>query len=332
MNIVQLQKETLAAIRDEVKQLHPLLELLLPKLPGVLDVEYTHGPTEMGADFVLSKSEKSLGGTKYVGVIAKVGKITQDYTDIERQITECEIERFFNNGKVKIHLSEIWIVTTGVVTEGAQKKIHDKYKYRNITFIDAGRLRNLINQHASDYWHDISLPADAKSYFQYFMGIVNENAICESINIFARLTNLEVRSALKEFAFPHLFPKLEEAVQEGKARMHYLVFLQSIESLDDPDTRKIVDAYTRFSAKVTLLFEDEAGSMEDTTETFVLLTEHQWVLTHGWDYNGRISMPFHKTHVKDFHQYCERFKRLEHESHAYHPDMAQRLRGDSGLD
>lgn len=331
MNIAQLQNKILAAISNEVKQLHPLLALLLPKLPGVLHVEYTHGQKEMGADFVLLKSEKSLGGTKYVGVIAKVGKIAQDYTDIERQISECEIERFFNNGKEKIYLSEIWIVTTGVVTEGAQKKIHDKYKYRNISFVDAERLRSLINDHAQDYWHDIPLHADATSYFQYFMGIVNENAECESINIFARLTNLEARCAIKEFAFPKLFPKLEEAVQKGKARMHYLVFLKSIKSLDDHDTRKIVDAYTGFSAKVSLLFEDEAGSVQDTNETFVLLTEHQWVLTHGWDYNGMISMPFLKTHVKDFHQYCKRFKRLELVSHAYHPDRVQRLRVDSGL-
>ena len=332
MNTAQLQKETLAAIHDEVKQLHPLLKLLLPRLPRVQHVEYTHGTTEMGADFVFSKIEEVFHEMEYVGVIAKVGKIAQDHTDIERQIRECESERFFNNGQKKIYLTEIWIVTTGTVSDGAQKKIHAEYKSRKIIFVDADRLHSLINQHAPDYWHDISLPADAKSYFQYFLDIVNGNAACESISIFARLTNLEVRRALKEFAFPHLFPKLEESVQKGKARMHYLVFLQSIKSLDDPDTRKIVDAYTRFAAKVTLLFEDEAGLVEDTKETFVLLADHRWVLTHGWDYSGRISMPVHRMHEKDFHQYFEKFKRLELESHPYHPDRAQRLRGDSGRD
>jgi hypothetical protein len=74
----------LSIITNEVDQFHPLLKSLLCKLPNVIDVEYTHGTNEMGADFVLSKRHDTFGNTEYVGVIAKVGKIVQDYTDVER--------------------------------------------------------------------------------------------------------------------------------------------------------------------------------------------------------------------------------------------------------
>lgn len=105
--MVRKHKEKLASISDEVAELHPLLRSLLPKLPRVVDVEYTHGPQEMGADFVISRRDDTFGQTEYVGVIAKVGKILQDFSDVERQIKECEVPRTFFGGKKKIRLAEV---------------------------------------------------------------------------------------------------------------------------------------------------------------------------------------------------------------------------------
>ncbi|MGB7768232.1 MAG: hypothetical protein WBN22_05185 [Verrucomicrobiia bacterium] len=109
MNAIQLKQARLNAIQDEVKQLHPLLRLLLPKLARVQHVEYTHGTDEMGADFVFSRLDEIFHDLEYVGVIAKIGKIVQDYSAVERQIKECEIDRFFGNGRKKIFLSEVWV-------------------------------------------------------------------------------------------------------------------------------------------------------------------------------------------------------------------------------
>ena len=61
-------------IRDEVTDLHPLLNAVLPKLPRVQTVEYHHGTAEMGADFVLSRTNDTFGTVEYIGVIAKVGR------------------------------------------------------------------------------------------------------------------------------------------------------------------------------------------------------------------------------------------------------------------
>src|SRR5262245_24873793 len=96
----------LAELSDEVDELHPLLKRLLPKLPTVQSVDYTHGATEMGADFVLTKRHAVFGDQEYVGVVAKVGKVHQDYSDIERQIKECWVPRTVDGGKRRVRLNE----------------------------------------------------------------------------------------------------------------------------------------------------------------------------------------------------------------------------------
>lgn len=145
-------------IKDEVGDLHPLLKKLLPKLPGIVDMEYTHGPNEMGADFVLAKKHESLGHIQYIGIVAKVGKVHQDFSEIERQIDECfTVPRYFRNGKEEIYISEVWVIATQNVTGGAQKKIRASFVSRSIEFIDGKRLEELINQYLPIFWVDLSL-------------------------------------------------------------------------------------------------------------------------------------------------------------------------------
>ena len=45
--MAQIADEKLDLITREVKDLHPLLNAVLPKLPRVQDVEYRHGSGEM---------------------------------------------------------------------------------------------------------------------------------------------------------------------------------------------------------------------------------------------------------------------------------------------
>ena len=95
--MAKIANEKLDLITREVEDLHPLLNAMLPKLPRVQDVEYHHGGDEMGADFVISRTNDTFGNTEYIGVIAKVGKIVQDFADIERQINECDLPRLFRS-------------------------------------------------------------------------------------------------------------------------------------------------------------------------------------------------------------------------------------------
>jgi hypothetical protein len=332
MDQVEWQKAKLAELENEVKQLHPLLKTLLPRIPRVKTVEYTHGGGEMGADFVISRLDDLLHEMEYIGIIAKIGKISQDYSGIERQIKECEIERCFANGKMKVFLTEVWVVATGTISGGAQEKIHAAYKARKIHFIDGDRLYHLIEEHLPDYWRNVTPPVDAKKlqpkakqYFIHFLNIIDSNTRCETVKIFARLTYLEVRGAIKKFPFPEFFPAVKKAAEENKVRMHYLVFLRNRESMNDPYILKVINAYPIFSEKVSIIFEDEAGSAEDTGETFVLLMDHQWVLTHGWDYSGKISMPIQRMGKDDFLSYSKKYERLIRKSHIYHPTRAKRF-------
>lgn len=153
--MANLTMNKLVAIQDEVKEFHPILEALLPKLPAIQNVEYTHGNREMGADFVASKLDETLGDLSYVGVIAKVGKIVQDFSDIERQIDECQMPRLFNAGTKKIRIDEIWVIATQNISNNAQGKIYEKYKNRKLNFIQGSKLAKLIDQHLPTFSTDL---------------------------------------------------------------------------------------------------------------------------------------------------------------------------------
>lgn len=146
-----------AEVKDEVRDFHPLLMKLLPKLPNVIDVEYTQGQTEMGADFVIAREDITFGFTDYVGVVVKVGAIVQNFSEVERQIDECSVPRTFRNGKEKIIVAEVWVIATGYVTKGAQEKIHEKFKTRKINFIDGTRLERLIDKYLPTFWNEVPL-------------------------------------------------------------------------------------------------------------------------------------------------------------------------------
>ena len=72
--MAKIASAKLDSIKNEVSDLHPLLDAVLPKLPRVQAVEYHHGVSEMGADFVVSRTNDTFGTIEYIGVIAKVGK------------------------------------------------------------------------------------------------------------------------------------------------------------------------------------------------------------------------------------------------------------------
>lgn len=147
----------LAQLSNEVQEFHPILRVLLPKLPRVVDVEYRHGNGEMGADFVLQRKDDTFGDADYVGIIAKVGKVTQDHDDINRQIDECELPRLYFNGKATISLREIWIVSNDIITRNAQEKIAYKHAGKKIQFVDGPRTAKLVFDHIPDVWDDIDV-------------------------------------------------------------------------------------------------------------------------------------------------------------------------------
>ncbi|WP_154234824.1 NACHT domain-containing protein [Burkholderia pseudomallei] len=152
MNVPQWKMDKIHALKDEVKELHPTLHDLFLKIPYIRSIQYTHGPNEMGADFVLVREDNVLLQEKYIGIIAKADDIKQDYTDLKRQIDECGIERTIDGGKRSIYLSEIWIVTSQNITNNARTKLHRDHKTTNISFLDGAAIAKLIEKHFPEYW------------------------------------------------------------------------------------------------------------------------------------------------------------------------------------
>ena len=124
------KKIILADLKDEVKQFHPLLEKLFSLLPRVKNVHYTHGQNEKGADFIITREDDVLSEIENIGVIVKVGKIHQDLYRISEQIKECDLQRYAFNGRKKIRLGEIWIITNEHITEGGKKRITLSHRQR----------------------------------------------------------------------------------------------------------------------------------------------------------------------------------------------------------
>lgn len=186
--------EKLKGIKDEVRDLHPLLKAIFKNDKTISRYEYTHGQNEMGADFVIARIDQTLGDENYVGVIAKCGNIKQDYSDIKKQIDECSVERYFDGGRKKIYLNEIWIICNGSISNGAERKIHEEYKSRNIKFIDIDKLYKLVESNYPYYWNEI--PTNLGIYLQE---IVIETVKAESYNnLGMQASNIDLTQELHE--------------------------------------------------------------------------------------------------------------------------------------
>lgn len=149
------KRDRVEAINDEVGELHPLLHGILKKLTNISYVEYTHGPNEKGADFVLEKVDPHIDSSHCVGVVAKADKILQNFSDVERQIDECSHQRLIRQGKERVRLPEVWVVTSKSISQNAKEKINEKFESRTIHFFDSDWLVKRIDEHAPYFWDEV---------------------------------------------------------------------------------------------------------------------------------------------------------------------------------
>ena len=173
------KKKQLLDLKDEVKDFHPLLNSLLQNLPNITDVDYTHGPTEKGADFIVTKIDTTLGSTVHVGVIAKIGKIATSLTTIHDQIEACDLARVIQSGKNKARLGEIWVITNDKISGQALEKIYAKYRARKITFLQNKDLIKLIDLYLDHYWSCQILPVS--NYLISIKKQMDEEDIAQSL-------------------------------------------------------------------------------------------------------------------------------------------------------
>ena len=140
---------------DEVGQLHPVLNALFRKMPGIDHVHYNQGPHELGADFILKKSDPALLKNSWVGVVAKVGQIRQNTSEVDRQIDECFIVRKGPDG-VPVQIREVWVVSSHEITNNAKEVLFKKYADKKVDFIAGQELATLIDRFAPESFSAIS--------------------------------------------------------------------------------------------------------------------------------------------------------------------------------
>ncbi|HHR6439334.1 TPA: NACHT domain-containing protein [Providencia alcalifaciens] len=164
MTIKIEHQKKLESLEYEVKDFHPILKQLFSRLPNITQVEYKQGPNEKGADFVLIKRDEVLDEERYIGIICKIGKITQSNSEVDRQIDECTLfERLVQGGSKKIFLNEIWVVSNSNISSNAEDKFHRKYSNTNIRFIGGEKVAELITKYYPEFWNFNSV-----NFGQYF--------------------------------------------------------------------------------------------------------------------------------------------------------------------
>jgi hypothetical protein len=142
----------IAGFKKEVQEFHPFLKGVFSNIKEILDVEYTHGQNEMGADFLLKREDPITHDHYWVGVIVKVGKIHSSLQDIERQVKECRVPRMNKNGGELI-INTIWVMTNSSISENSKRKIGTEYSAQAITFFDIDKVVALADKALGDTWH-----------------------------------------------------------------------------------------------------------------------------------------------------------------------------------
>ncbi|OWV19267.1 hypothetical protein [Fibrobacter sp. UWB3] len=131
------KQEYIQSLKDEVKQFHPFLKRLFMAMVNkdvLVNVDYTHGPNEVGADFILIKRDPILDENTAISVIVKTGSLRNALGDVERQIDESKAPRKDINGN-NIFVREFWVVTNSTISNNARTLIQDKFKNQNIVFL-----------------------------------------------------------------------------------------------------------------------------------------------------------------------------------------------------
>jgi len=163
MSQLQVIKKRIQNITDEVKVFHPLLDELFKNMSSIQSSEYTHGVHERGADFLLQKFSEEFQQTDYIGVVVKIGKLTQtNYSGVLDQIRQCQQRRFISSGTQEVYPSEVWVVINGNISQGAQERIFNECKSQNIRFMDIALLVSLISKNIPTYFENI--PVKLGSY------------------------------------------------------------------------------------------------------------------------------------------------------------------------
>lgn len=175
----KLTSEKLAELTDEVREFHPILHRLFNAMPGFYRVDYNQGPDELGADFILHRKDEVLEVVDHIGVVVKIGKLTTNFSEIERQIDECFlVRRKSKDGIDEIQINEVWVVISENVTRNAKEKIFAKYPGKRVRIFPGEDVARLLDKYVPNEF--ITTPPQLQQYSseaQLRLSIEDQNSL-----------------------------------------------------------------------------------------------------------------------------------------------------------
>ena len=148
------KQEYIQSLKDEVKEFHPFLRSLFMAMVNkglLVKIDYTHGPNEVGADFILTKKDVILDENTAISVIVKTGSLRNTLGEVERQIDESKAPRKDQNGNV-VFVREFWVMTNSTISNNTRTLIQDKFRNLNIVFWDDSRIETACNNFLGNDW------------------------------------------------------------------------------------------------------------------------------------------------------------------------------------
>ena len=132
-------------------------EVLLPLFENMrFETSYTHGPNEMGKDFILKKQD-AFGDYDFTAVIVKKGNISNTKTsknkntleEVRRQVNQALKNPLDGFGSKRRFPSKAIVITSGRISNSARQEISNNQDYSSekVTFIESEQLITLLDKH-----------------------------------------------------------------------------------------------------------------------------------------------------------------------------------------
>lgn len=157
----------------------------------------------------------------------------------------------------------------------------------------------------------IPIHLDVNSYFNYFLGLINESA--ETARVSAQLQPSPARVKTEKLKF---FERSSKAVANNALQIEYVICLENEASLENPALNETLKKYFSISKNVSLFYKNRATelSAEETKMTIVLLDNRKWVFTHIWDHFGNLVNPTQHISEKDYKHFANIYEKIKLQS------------------
>jgi hypothetical protein len=171
--------------------------------------------------------------------------------------------------------------------------------------------RQLIEEFRDIERGRIPLHADVNGYFIHFTELINDGK--ETARVVAQVLPPSAREKVQKLQFPD---RINAAIKQKILNIEYVICLDDRSSLEKAEVIAAINLYLAVSSKVFLFYKRTATALSeaDVSRAIVLLENHRWVFTHGWDFDGNLHNPVQHLSDKDYKHYANIYEKAKSQS------------------